>query len=136
MIFLRSPYNYDTDEVSEETGLVCPEETLAKQSFKDQADINVIVNTFMKTGILPESVNMPKYGDFSEATDYQTALNLVMQAEDAFMSLPATLRARFENDPGQLLAFLEDEGNRAEAVALGLVQAQVEEPTAEPEEGT
>jgi phage internal scaffolding protein len=135
-MFLRSPYNYDSDEASQDTGLVCPEESLTKQSFKEQSDINVIVNKFMKTGVMPETVNMPRYGDFTEATDYQTALNLVMQAEDAFMELPATLRARFENDPGQLLAFIEDDSNRAEAEALGLVQAQVIEPAAEPTEGT
>jgi len=136
MIFLRSPYNYDTDEASQDSGLVCPEETLTKQAFKEQADINSIVNTFMKTGVMPDTVNMPRYGDFAEALDYHTALNLVMQAEDAFMELPATLRARFENDAGQLLAFLEDDANRAEAEALGLVQAQVIEPAAEPTEGT
>ena len=136
MIFLRSPYNYDTDEASQEAGLECPEETMAKQSFKEQSDINTIVNTFMKTGVMPELVNMPTYGDFSDAPDYQTALNLVMQAEDQFMQLPAMLRAKFENDPGQLLAFLEDDANRAEAEALGLVQAQVIEPAAEPTEGT
>ena len=136
MIFLRSPYNYDTDEASQEAGLECPEETMAKQSFKEQSDINTIVDTFMKTGVMPELVNMPTYGDFSDAPDYQTALNLVMQAEDQFMQLPAMLRAKFENDPGQLLAFLEDDANRAEAEALGLVQAQVIEPAAEPTEGT
>lgn len=136
MIFLRSPFNYDTDEASQESGLVCPEDTKTKQSFKEQSDINTIVNTFMKTGVMPESVSMPRYGDFSEAMDYQTALNLVMQAEDAFMELPAQLRARFENDPGQLLAFLEDDANRAEAEALGLVQAKAIEPAAEPTEGT
>lgn len=37
------------------------------------------------------------------------------------MSLPAELRKRFRNDPGMLLAFLEDPQNRAEAESLGLV---------------
>ena len=29
-VFIRTPYNYDTDEVSVETGLSCPEPTLTK----------------------------------------------------------------------------------------------------------
>ena len=39
------------------------------------------------------------------------------------MTLPADLRKRFSNDPGQLLSFLENEDNRAEAIKLGLVNA-------------
>lgn len=134
MIFLRSPYNYDTDAASVESGLECQDETLARQSFKEEADINTIVNRFMKTGVLPQAVNLPRYGDFSEAMDYHSALNLIMQADDAFMELPAELRARFENDPGQLLEFLQDEANRPEAEKLGLVAPQVV-PVSEPESG-
>lgn len=133
MVFLRSPYNYDTDKASEESGLVCPEETLTKQSFAEETDINVIVNRFMKTGYLPTAINMPTYGDFADAPDYHTALNLIQAAEEAFYDLPAELRARFENDPGQLMAFLEDPANQAEAVELGVAQAKPE--VTEPVEG-
>ena len=48
--FLRTPYNYDVDKVSDETGLSCPEVTLAQQNFKDETDINYIVRQFGITG--------------------------------------------------------------------------------------
>jgi phage internal scaffolding protein len=71
--------------------------------------------------MLPESPLSPRYGDFTGIGDYHTALNQVIAAEDEFMSLPATLRARFENDPAQLIEFLDNPQNKDEAVQLGLV---------------
>jgi len=37
------------------------------------------------------------------------------------MRLPADLRARFDNDPAQLIQFLENSDNKDEAIKLGLV---------------
>ena len=125
-VFFRTPYNYDTDEVSAETGLACSDETLTQQQFKEESDINEIVRRFGLTGQMPENVNLPRYGDFTEVTDFQSALNLVLQAEDEFMRLPAELRARFQNDPGALLDFVHDDRNRDEAIKLGLIEKGVE----------
>ena len=52
--------------------------------------------------------------------DYQSSLGKLMQAQQSFESLPSELRAKFENDPAQLISFLSDEKNNAEAVKLGL----------------
>lgn len=74
---------------------------------------------------------MPTSADYTDAvTDYHTALNLVRQADAEFLSLPAPLRAEFDNDPGRLVAFLEDEKNRPRAVELGLVKAPPGPPEA------
>lgn len=120
-IFLRTMYNYDTDAASNESGLACEEPTLAQQHFKEECDINTILQKFSVTGILPEAPLSPRYGDFSGIGDYHTALNRVMAAKDEFMLLPAQIRARFENDPAKLIEFLDDEANRSEAEELGLV---------------
>ena len=125
-IFIRTPYNYDTDEVSNETGLVCPEPTMAQQQFRDEADINTIMERFGRTGELVAPVRMPQYGDFTGVSDYQTALNAVIEAQASFDALPANVRARFENDPGQFVEFCLDDKNREEAVRLGLVPGKVE----------
>jgi phage internal scaffolding protein len=69
---------------------------------------------------------MPLTGDFVDVPDFQTALNLVISAQDEFMKVPADVRARFNNDPGELMAFLEDDKNRDEAIKLGLVNAPPE----------
>ena len=49
-------------------------------------------------------------------------MNRVLAAKTEFESLPAQIRARFQNDPAQLIEFLQDENNRPEAEELGLVE--------------
>jgi phage internal scaffolding protein len=124
--FLRTPYNYDTNAASNGSGLHCEDATLTQQHFKDECDINNILRQFNITGQLPENTLSPRYGDFTGISDYQTALNQVIAAEDEFMRLPADLRARFENDPAQLIEFLENLENKDEAIKLGLVNPPVE----------
>ena len=121
-MFLRTPYNYDTDAASNESGLACEEPSLAQQHYKDECDINTILERFNITGMLPQSPLSPRYGDFTGIGDYHTALNRVIAAQDEFDALPAQIRARFDNDPAQLIEFLEDETNRAEAEELGLLE--------------
>lgn len=120
-IFLRTPYNYDRDAASNESGLACEEPSLAQQHFKDECDINNILRQFNITGLLPEQPLSPRYGDFTGIGDYHTALNRVIAAQDEFDSLPAQIRAKFDNDPANLIEFLNDDANRPEAEELGLV---------------
>jgi len=137
VIFLRTPYNYDVDKVSDETGLACADPSLAQQNFKDECDINHIVKQFGLTGELPGKPLSPQYGDFTGVLDYHSAVNAVLAAQDDFMELPAQMRSRFDNDPAKLIDFLTDEGNREEAIKLGLVADKtistlVETPVGEP----
>lgn len=119
--FVRNPYNYDSDDLSEETGLLCKDESLTEQEHAQEADINYIADRFMRTGELPQVLNLPTPGDFEGIFDFQSAMNLVKQAKDEFMQLPAKVRTRFDNDPQKLLQFMGDENNRAEAEFLGIV---------------
>ncbi|QCS36714.1 minor capsid protein [Capybara microvirus Cap3_SP_649] len=139
--FLRTPYNYDTLAASDESGIACEEASLAQQQFKDECDINNILRQFNITGELPNAPLSPKYGDFTGISDYKTALDRVIAADEEFMNLPATLRARFDNDAANLIAFLDNEENRAEAEKLGLTEPKqvitapaVEESTPTPPE--
>ncbi|WNK12788.1 MAG: internal scaffolding protein [Microvirus sp.] len=133
-IFLRTPHNYDTDKVSEETGLTCTEEeSLVQQQFAEETNINEIVRRFGITHELPHNPRMPSYGDFTGVTDFQSALHAVQQAENDFAQLPAAVRARFQNDPQELLQFISDDRNRPEAETLGLVKPKPTAPgTQEP----
>jgi len=121
-VFLRTPYNYDRDAATNESGLACEEPSLAQQHYKDECDINNILRQFNITGLLPESPLSPRYGDFTGIGDYHTALNRVIAAQDEFEALPAQIRARFDNDPAQLIEFLQNSDNRPEAEELGLVE--------------
>lgn len=120
--FIRSQYNYDMDKVSKETGLECKDKTLAQQQYLEESDINTLVERFGLTGEMPQITQLPSYGDYSGIFDYQTAMNTVVHAQKEFMAMPAKMRARFHNDPQELLDFLDDEENRSEAEKLGLVE--------------
>lgn len=112
-------------------------EDLAVQSYKDDADINVLVRRFGVTGEMPRASVEPFYGDFSEVVDYQTAMNRLREADSAFASLPSAVRRRFADNPAELIGFLQDPDNRAEAEQLGLVpKAPPVEPKPVVEDGS
>lgn len=120
-VFCRSGNNYDMDAVSNETGLTCLDASLTQQQFKEESDINTIVERFGLTGELPSDVRAPVYADFEEVFDFHSSMNAIRKAEESFMQLPAAVRARFGNDAGAFVDFCSDESNRAEAEKLGLV---------------
>lgn len=127
-MFFRTGFNYDRDMASVETGVSCPEsESVVQQSFAEEVDINTIVRRFGLTGEVPQNVRMPIDADFVAVTDFHSAMNAVRAAEEEFGRLPASVRERFGHDPGKLIAFMEDAGNREEAVKLGLVVPPVVE---------
>lgn len=105
--------------------------SLTKQSEADACDINNIMNTYTKTGVLPVAEGNPLYGDFYDAPTFTEAMAVVAQANAQFASLPAELRAKFQNDPAQFLAFVDNGENYDELVKMGLVEARPEEPISE-----
>ena len=121
-MFIRSPYNYDVDAVSLETGLFCEEESLAIQSAAEEADINTIVRRFGLTGQLPGDIQMPQSGDYVGVGDFHSAMNVVRAAQEEFLRVPAHIRARFSHDPHAFSEFFNDPSNLDEAVALGLAR--------------
>ena len=128
-VFVRNPYNYDMALVSQESGLECKDPSLAQQHMKDECDINILVERFGVTGNMPVAPIEPSYGDFSGVGDYHTALNKIKAADEAFMALPAKIRAKFDHDPNALLNFLQNEENRDEAIQIGLIDGK---PVVEP----
>lgn len=132
-MFIRTPYNYDTDQASFDSGLCCTDPSMTQQQFQDECDINTIMQQFKVTGQLPVSGRMPEYADYSDAvTDYQTAMNAIREAKENFMSLPSRVRERFHNDPQELLDFVMDKDNQAEAERLGLTTPKEKPNTTAP----
>jgi len=106
---------------------------LTEQSHKDEVNVNTIMRKAMRTGLLPQRGNPGFYGDFSNVTDYFDAVNRVKEAEASFMTLPADIRKRFDNEPGKLLAFLDNASNEDEARELGILPPLPSEAPVEPE---
>lgn len=136
-LLLRTENNYDRDEASFVHGLKCDDKTLTQQQFKEDADINTIVARFGISGVMPSDFGMPASVDFTEAvTDYHTALNMVRQADEDFLTLPATIRERFRNDPQALMDFVENPNNLEEARSLKLAKPAEKEVPPLQEGGT
>lgn len=119
--FVRNPYNYDTMAASDESGLKCKDPSLTSQSFKDECDINVIIDRYVRSGEPLPLPDIRDYGDFTGALDYHSSVNQILAAQASFMALPAKVRSRFNNDPGQLLEFISDADNIEEARKLGIL---------------
>lgn len=140
-VFCRSAYNYDMDLASDQSGLKCLDASLTQQQFKEEADINNIVDRFMKSGVLPTPTNMPQYVDYEGVFDFQSAMNAVRAADENFMRMDAKIRARFNNSPQEFLEFFANPENTDEAIRLGLAipqavaetQVSAAEPTSKSE---
>lgn len=102
------------------------------QAEKDNCDINVIIARFQKTGILPDIKGRVAsvFGDISNVPDFHEAQTIVAKAGQLFMELPADVRSRFSNDPGQFLSFVGDPKNADALVEMGLATKPVSVPVA------
>lgn len=96
-------------------------QSLTKQADSKDADINHIIARYEKTGLLPVRQGQPQYGDFTHVTSYAEAMEQLSEAHTAFDALPAKIRARFGNDPGQFVAFADNPANLEALVQMGLV---------------
>lgn len=83
-----------------------PGKSRTKQSFAEACDVNVIVERFEKTNLITHLARgVPRFDDVSEMKDFQSALNIVKAAEEYFSTLPAVVRAKFENNVAQFVDF-------------------------------
>lgn len=94
-----------------------------QQQFKDEVDTNKIITRYQQTGQIRIDARKAMYGDFTNVTNFNDAMNQLAYAQQAFDQLPAAIRDRFNNDPAQMLRFLDDPTQRDEAVRLGLAVA-------------
>lgn len=95
----------------------------AVQSDMDAADINKIMARYEKTGVIidPQGIERkPMFGDFTQFQNYHAMLSAVRDADRYFLTLPAPLRNRFDNDVQKFVEFCENPANKAELIKLGL----------------
>lgn len=96
--------------------------SMTKQSFREHVEINNVIARYRRSGVVDHLNRNPGYfGDVSGIKSYQESLNIVIEAQEKFSSLPANLRERFGNDPASYIKFISDRKNYDEAVKLGLV---------------
>lgn len=107
----------------------CEGESLTQQHFEKECDIKEIIKKHDRTGII-QHVNrgVAQYGDYSEINEYREALDLINNAGQAFMGLPAELRKMFDNDPGEFFEFATNPDNAERMVELGLAPSPAPAP--------
>lgn len=117
-------------------GIVFTEPSMTQQHFKDETMIDNILQKYAETGFLtdPFTPKRPiQFGDFSDVKDFQTAQNAIALATEYFESLPANVRASFNNSPQEFLNALNDPEQRSKLEELGFVapeEAKAPEPKA------
>lgn len=113
------------------------DKTKTKQSFADKVNINKIVAKHQRSGMV-EHLNEkePFYGDVTHLGDYRESLNIVIEAKELFAKMSAEIREKFKNNPNEMITFLNNPANLAEAVALKMVKPRPPVPGPVPSEPT
>ncbi|AXL15449.1 internal scaffolding protein [Microviridae sp.] len=88
------------------------EDGRTKQSFKDETDVNLIIQKHTRMGTLSHLEQWGgQYGDLSDF-DFQEAQNQLAKANSMFEQLPSSVRNKFSNDPERFFEFVNAEENR------------------------
>lgn len=105
-----TPYRLSVDAdpliICDEDGCELPSKT--RQEFMEECDVNEIWRRYESQGGKwppPENGSIPTYVDFVGMPDLQGAMKSMIEAEDAFMSLPAAVRKEFDNDALRFVEF-------------------------------
>lgn len=109
------------DNTDPTTGEVYP--SMTRQSEMESCDLHNILRQFSQQGfdqLVRENAARGQYADLPDDLDYQASLNLVMEAQKSFATLPSQVRERFKNDPARFLQFIADPANAEELIRLGI----------------
>lgn len=108
-------------------------QSLTRQEFAVDADMNRIMGRAMATGVtveeaalgglLPTGGRTARYGDVSGFGDFQDAQNRVVEGQQIFAGLPAEVRDRFKNDAGNFWSWATKEENREEFIGIRFGEA-------------
>lgn len=133
-LYERKPVSlrgYDVKAESERNANPGGGESRVQQHFAEDADINVIMRRFKVTGQMPFGSAQGVYGDFTEITDYESAVEKIRGAHERFMKLPPEVREKFKNDPGVMIRKAQ-ELSEEEFVEFSSVKPEAPVPGSEP----
>lgn len=91
--------------------------TRAKQAFKDECDVNRIVQKLAKGQVVRGfNADQGRYGDFTDWPDLLTAQQRLNQGRELFEKMPAEVRREFGNNPGSFFSWVNDPANAETAM--------------------
>ncbi len=97
-----------------ETGFKNPGKPRTKQAFKDECDINRVLDRAVHGASLAHlKAHEGTYGDFADFDEqsYELMLGRISDANTVFYDLPSELRNEFDNNPGKFFGFVNDPAN-------------------------
>lgn len=109
--------------------------SLTRQEFADECDINNIMRSYERTGVINWfSQRPPAFVDFTSVpTSLMEFMSQMHDAENAFMQLPADVRKMMDNDPVKFVDYAADPKNIDQMRAWGLAPQPVQEPPVVPD---
>lgn len=102
--------------------------SLTQQQFASEADINVLIERYKRTGSFynplssPSVPRAPRFEDIASLPDMMEQMDTIGMVNDMFMSLPASVRERFGHNPATFVEFAQNPVNFDECVKLGIFQ--------------
>ena len=103
-------------------------ESMTQQHFAQEQDVRTIINQYDKTGLIANVARgVAKYGDYSEVNEYRESLDLVNNANEMFMELPAEIREKFKNNAGVFFEFATNPDNKNDMIKMGLREPDITE---------
>lgn len=94
-------------------------ESMTKTEFAEEADLNVLMKRYGAGAFTATPLN-PRFLDADDLPDLQEAMQLMIDAESSFNSLPAEVRKEFDNDGIAFVKFATDPANRERLEQWGL----------------
>lgn len=114
-------------------------ETLTEQNHKERVQIQNILHRYTKTGMLLHVNSLEgTYGDFPNHIDFKTMQDTIAAAKSMFESIPAQIRAKFDNNPAKFLEKVHDTKEHEALIEMGFHPddlpgyVEPETPAAEP----
>ncbi len=93
-----------------------------KQAPTQETDINYIMAKYVKTGTIEHFAKHGGEYGFASSIVFHEAMNVVAKADSMFAELPALVRRRFNEEPGEFLEFVQNPENQKEMIELGLAE--------------
>lgn len=95
-------------------------ESMTEQSHLGEVSMQRIMSKYRQTGMITHlNKHAGTYDDLATAPDYLEAMRIIAEANSTFESIPADIRAEFDNRPDNFLSWIQDENNRDEILELG-----------------
>lgn len=125
---VRDDMVFMPDRAGVKPGSIDSTTSMTRGDMADDCDINKLMERYGWDNLTHINKANPIYLDWTELPDLQGSMEVYNQVRESFMSLPASVRKDFENEPEKFLAFAQDEKNVDKMREYGMLPPVKAEP--------